>query len=303
MEGSQEGSPWSNDDIFRITKSLNRSLDTAHLNSKILLTEAGMLTYLYGGKTAASRQTQEFFDPRSRLFVGALSHVPKVIGGHSYFTESDDSTLRATRQQVADTSRRYGVNYWETEYSMLGDGYKDGAKGKISAMDCALFLAKVIHTDLTAGNATAWQFWNSYEPGSADFDTRYYLIALKPNTDFKNGEFTMTKNLWALGSYSRFIRPGMQRVIISNKDNADNSKLLISAYTDKNNKLVIVGINYGTGSVNTNLELLHGKKKYKKMSIYLTAAGADLNMKASGTKPYHKQVELPARSISTIVLE
>jgi O-glycosyl hydrolase len=129
------------------------------------------------------------------------------------------------------------------------------------------------------------------------------LIALKPNTDFKNGEFTMTKNLWALGSYSRFIRPGMQRVIISNKDNADNSKLLISAYTDKNNKLVIVGINYGTGSVNTNLELLHGKKKYKKMSIYLTAAGADLNMKASGTKPYHKQVELPARSISTIVLE
>lgn len=299
-EGSQEGSPWSNEDIFKVTKSLNTALDNAHLSSKILLTEAGMLTYLYSGKTAASRQTQEFFDPHSHLYLGALSHVPKVIGGHSYFTESNDSTLVNTRQKLADTSRKYGVNFWETEYSMLADGYKEGAKGKISAIDCALFLAKVIHTDLTVGNAAAWQFWNSYEPGSADFDTRYYLIALKPDADFKNGQFTVTKNLWAMGSYSRFIRPGMQRVITNN---SNGSKVMMSAYTDKDHKLVIVAINYGIRNAKVKLDILHGKKQYKKMSTYLTAAADDLNMKASGAKSYNKQVNLPMRSISTIVLE
>lgn len=306
-EADQEGSPWKNEDIYKITRSLNQAMDKEKLDSKILVTEAGMLNYLYGGNTGASKQIQQFFVPGSPLYLGGLSHVPKIIAGHSYFTESNDSVLVATRKKLADTASRYGVDYWQSEYSMLADGFREGATGKRTAMDCALFLSKVIYSDFTVGNAKAWQFWNAYEPGSAAFDTRYYLIALDPKPDYKDGEFKMTKNLWALGHYSRFIRPGMQRVLSSadeqqQKDGVDKT-LLISSYTDKNNKLVVVAVNYGMKTIRLNLELKDAKKKYRKVVRYLTDSGDDHNMKASVLRSGLSDVEMPARSISTIVLE
>jgi O-glycosyl hydrolase len=304
-EADQEGSPWKNEEIFKVTTALNTSLEQKKLNSKILITEAGMLNYLYSGNTGASKQIQQFFVPGSPLYVGGLSHVPKIIAGHSYYTESNDSVLVATRKKLADTAQHYGVNYWQSEYSMLADGFREGMKGKRSAMDCALFLSKIIYTDFTVGNATAWQFWNSYEPGKAEFDTRYYLIALDPKPDYKDGEFRVTKNLWALGHYSRFIRPGMKRVLSSTEKStgsADQS-LMISAYTDKNNKLVIVAVNYGTGSKRIGLDLLNTGRKYKKITSYLTDSAAENNMKASSLPARVTEIKLPARSISTIVLE
>lgn len=309
MEGDQEGSPWKNEEIYKITKALNASLDREKLDSKILITEAGMLNYLYGGTTGASRQIQQFFIPESPLYLGGLSHVPKIIAGHSYFTESNDSVLVATRTNLADTALRYGTSYWQSEYSMLADGFREGIKGKRSAMDCALFLSKVIYTDLTIGNATAWQFWNAYEPGKAEFDTRYYLIALDPKPDFKDGEFTVTKNLWALGHYSLFVRPGMKRVLTSiDEGHASgpgtvNKDLLISSYTDTNNKLVVVAVNYGIAAIDLKLELKNAKKKYKKTIKYLTDGSDTLNMKALPQPSYSSGMLLPARSISTIVMD
>jgi O-glycosyl hydrolase len=305
-EADQEGSPWKNEEIYKVTKALNTALDKEQLDSKILITEAGMLNYLYSGNTGASKQIQHFFDSKSPLYLGALTHVPKVIAGHSYYTESNDTVLVATRKKLADTALKYGVDYWQSEYSMLADGFREGVKGKRSAMDCALFLSKVIFTDLTVGNATAWQFWNSYEPGKAEFDTRYYLIALNPQPDYKDGEFTVTKNLWALGHYSLFVRPGMKRVITSSditKEQVLNQNLLISSYTDQNNKLVVVAANHGTTAIKLKLELKNTKKKYKKAIQYLTDSSAAQNMKPSVLSSYQSGILLPPRSISTIVID
>lgn len=303
MEADQEGSPWQNADIYKMTKALDLALNEQQLGSKILITEAGMLNYLYGGSKGASHQIQQFFDVKSPLYVGGLSHVPKIIGGHSYFTESSDSALVVTRSKLADTAKHYGVEYWESEYSMLADGFREGSKEKRSGMDCALFLSKVIHADLTVGNATAWQFWNAYEPGIADFDTRYYLIALQPKPDFKDGEFKVTKNLWALGHYSLFVRPGMKRIITSETIKAaKGNDLLVSAFMDTNNKLVVIGTNYGTKAIELKLDLKNAKRKYKNAAVYLTADGEDLNMKAIPEQSYLKNILLPARSISTIVI-
>jgi O-glycosyl hydrolase len=300
MEGDQEGSPWNNENIYKIVKALNNSLDQNHLSSKILVGEAGMLTYLYGGNTGTSHQIQQFFTPRSSLYMGNFNHVPRLIGGHSYFTESNDSTTVAVRSRLADTAKKHNVAFWETEYSMLADGYKDGSKERRTAMDCALFLAKIIHSDLSIANATAWQFWNAYEPGNADFNTRYYLIALKPNPDFKNGEFTATKNLWALGHYSLFVRPGMERIATNVAEAGKN--IMVSAYKDKNNKLVLVCINYGASNTVLKLNLKNAKKKYQIVAMYLTTADKDVNMKALPAQNYLKGISLPARSISTMMV-
>lgn len=304
-EAKQEGSPWTNEEIYRVVKPLDSSLQAKKLQTKILAAEAGMLTFLYSNNTSASRQIQRFFADTSRLSFVNFPSVPRLIDGHSYFTDTNDSNLTDVRKHLADTATKYGIEFWQSEYCMLGEGYKEGFKEKRSAMDCALFLAKVIHNDLVVGNASAWQYWNAYEPGKADFNTLYYLIALQPDPDFKNGSYTETKNLWALGHYSLFIRPGMQRLKIQRSDKINDieaaQKTMVSAYKDDNGKMVIVALNY-TGqeqSLSLNIE---NSKPVKSVRSYVTTAAKNKNMEASILKGINDNVVLPPRSITTIVI-
>ncbi len=305
MEADQEGSPWSNENIYNVVSKLDVSLTDQKISTKILLPEAGMLHYLYGGTSGSSQQIQQFFSHESKLFMGNLAHVPALAAGHSYFTDANDSNMIAIRRQLADTANKYKVDYWQSEYCMLADGFMEGTKKNRSAMDCALFLAKVIHHDLVMGNATAWQYWNAYEPGKADSNTRYYLIALQPNEKFTDGTFTPTKNLWALGHYSLFVRPGMHRLNITRADKTDEiedaKNLMISAYANDKGKLVIVAINYSLKEqpLQLNNEILKKRNSCKK---YVTTALKNENLKIY-TQEINKPVTLPARSITTIVYE
>jgi O-glycosyl hydrolase len=303
--GNQEGSPWRNEEIAHIVRALDSSLTKINSSAKILLTEAGQLDYLYGKTGSASRQIQQFFQKHNPLQLTDISHLPKLIGGHSYFTDKGDSSRIAIRKHVADTTKKYGIEFWQTEYSMLADGYKEGKTGKIPAMDCALFLSKVIHDDLVYGNASAWQLWNSWEPGSADFDTRYYVIALNPaNKEFTDGTVTATKNLWALGHYSRFVRPGMHRLNIARNDKLSERQIaqdvMISCYSNEK-QLVLVVINYTADSKNFKPEIINFKTE-RAFDTYLTTSGKDINMKFNKGKDLDKGIALPARSITTIVV-
>ncbi|WP_207423811.1 glycoside hydrolase [Desertivirga brevis] len=300
---NQEGSPWTNEEISKIITLVNNSLLTKKLNTKILTTEAGKLTHLYGENELASRQIQNFYTDTGKYSFSKLKLVPKVVAGHSYFTDDSDSALVNVRKHLADTVKKYGVDYWMSEYCMLTDGFREGTKQRRSAIDCALFLAKVIHHDIAIGNAAAWQLWNVYEPGSAEFDTQYYLMALRPNKDHTDGEFAITKNLWALGNYSRFIRPGMKRVSISRSDNMPELKqaqdLMVTAYTGGKDKLVMVAINYTGQSrpVKLNASNFGALKTYR---TYTTSAGSDLE--ASPVKKVTPSIILEPRSVTTIIL-
>jgi O-glycosyl hydrolase len=304
-QASQEGSPWSNAELYKVVTAVDASLDKKKLTSQILTTEAGMLTYLYGGKSVASNQVQQFYTDSSRYSFNKLKHVPRLIAGHSYFTDNGDSSMVAVRKNVADTLGKYGMEYWQSEYSMLGDGFREGTKAKRSQMDCALFLAKVINQDLTVGNAAAWQLWNVWEPGNPEWDTRYYLIALAPNAQYTDGGFTVTKNLWALGNYSLFVRPGMKRLNITRNDGLSRVKVtqdvMISAFTGGKDKLVMVVVNY-TSETRTIKPALKNFKTVKKYRTYVTSAAANDNLKPSAEQQLTGSISLLPRSVTTIVL-
>ncbi|MEO5683244.1 MAG: glycoside hydrolase [Chitinophagaceae bacterium] len=301
---NQEGTPWHNAAIYNITRTLDSVLTAQKINSKILLPEAATLSALYEGKGHAATQLQHFYDPQSPQYLGRVNNLLPVVAGHSYFTDLGDSNMIKVRSRLRDSAAKYKTPFWQSEYCLLGDGYKEGVKGKIPAIDCALFLAKMIHHDFTVANACAWQLWNSWEPGNADFDTRYYLLALKGNAANTDGDFTITKNLWALGQYSRFIRPGMQRIVIDRSDNLSDVQaaqdIMLSAFTDDKH-MVVVCINYTKAGKAISLSL-PGSKKIKKMQQYITTANAGDNM-----KPYAlastNNIQLQPRSITTFVLE
>ncbi|MBC7399247.1 MAG: beta-glycosidase [Mucilaginibacter sp.] len=303
-QASQEGSPWSNEEIHHAITAVDASLTKNKLTTKILTPEAGQLNYLYGGQSNAANQIQDFFASGSAYNFNNLKHVPKLVAGHSYFTDNGDNTLINVRKHLADTAAKYGVTFWQSEYSMLADGYKEGNKGRRSQMDCALFLAKVINHDLTIANAAAWQLWNAWEPGNAEFDTRYYLLALKPNPDYKDGEFTITKNLWALGNYSRFVRPGMIRLITTRNDGLAPLQVaqdvMVSAFAWGEDKLVMVVINYTeqTRLISPDLKNFKLIKTYR---TYTTSANVGDDLKPSAAQTITVPINLQPRSITTVV--
>ena len=187
---------------------------------------------------------------------------------------------------------------------MLGDGYKEGSKDRRSAMDCALFLAKMIHHDFTVANATAWHFWNAWEPGRSDAETRYNLIALKNITDPAIANYTVTKNLWALGHYSRFVRPGMQRIVAERNDGLSlvqqAQDIMLSAFANANTVTVVV-INYKTSAAKIDL-LIPAVKKAKQIKRYTTSAEKGEEMKYASQQSL-SGIELSPRSITTLVID
>lgn len=301
---NQEGSPWHNKDIYKIAVNLDSALTAQQLNTKILVTEAGDLTYLYSRNNHAAKQLQEFYAKDSKFYLGNLTHLHKVNEGHSYFTDMGDSMIINVRKRLNDTATKYTVPFWQSEYSMLGNGYKEGSKERRSTMDCALFLAKIIHHDFTVANATAWHFWNAWEPGRADAETRYNLIALKNIADPRNADYTVTKNLWALGHYSRFVQPGMQRIVAERNDGLSLMQqaqdVMLSAFASES-KLTVVIINY-TSSARTIELKVPGVKKIKQVQRYSTSAEKGEDMKTASIKSLGK-VELQPRSITTLVVD
>ena len=298
-EGSQEGSPYTNKEIFEVVKTLDNALSSQKLSTKILVPEAGMLTYLYNtpANSETGSQIKEFWQTGSTLYLGDVKHMSNFVAGHGYFTENGLPNTVNVRQHVADTAKKYGVEYWQSEYSMLADGFKEGSKTNRSAIDCAIFLAKLIYYDLTVANASAWQFWNSYEPGKADFNTRYYLLALEPSADFKSGNFRITKNIWALGHYSRFIRSGMVRIDL--KPQTDNDLLTSAFYGGK--KLVIVIVNNSQTAKPVKLNLPAGKFG-KSIRPYITTASSADNMKLCPVINTGDTLTIQPRAIYTLVI-
>jgi O-glycosyl hydrolase len=310
----QEGSPWTNREIYAVTKALNNSLSSQKLKTKILLTEAAKLDFLYSSNLSnRSRQIADFWDPVSSLYIGNLSHTTPFVEGHGYFTDDGNASMINIRRSLKDSIQKYpGLEYWQSEYSMLGNGYRDGKTGRLSAIDYALFVAKMIHHDFVIGNATAWHYWNAYEPGTVN-NPRYYLIAMNPSR-FTNPDtlFTVTKNLWALGHYSLFVRPGMMRIETSRNDGlADTAiakNIMLSAFKDATgNKLVVNMINYTDEDKDATL-ILDGvkNKKLRLIKKYITSAkeGDDIKLYPLDFKSISNpgnNVSLPARSITTFL--
>jgi len=115
---------------------------------------------------------------------------------HSYWSTDEQRELAAQRM------REYpDVPLTMTERCEMVNGRDYG-------MDSALVLARTVHSDLTIANAAAWQLWIAVS--RYDYhDGLLYTDYVEPG-----GEETIeeTQRLWALGNYSRFLRPGTRRI-------------------------------------------------------------------------------------------
>ena len=308
----QEGSPWENANISNLVKELDKRIQAQQLTTKILIPEAATWNCLYGGNEArANNQLSAFFDSSNSTYIADLPSVAKVAAGHSYWTFRTNNDLKDVRERVRDEAAKYGVEVMQTEWSML-DAAPETSAGfpasydAASKMDIALYLGKLIYSDLVYGNMTGWSYWTAFAQEKWSQKNRFYLIRMNAKGDTgeesygdikKGGTLTADKNLWVLGNYSRFIRPGYKRLEVNGADELNG--LMASSWLSPDAKtLVTVLVNMSRGSRKIDLSL--SGSHVEDVKTYVTDKDHDLQYDATSNDAAN--MEIPARSVVTVVM-
>ncbi|PXX31176.1 glycoside hydrolase [Arenibacter sp. ARW7G5Y1] len=297
----QEGSPFFNDEIAAIVRSLNTKLIEKNITTKIDIAEAGQLNFLYekGNKGDRGNQINEFFSTGSSNYIGDLTNVSHTISGHSYFTTYPFSTLIEKRTKLAEKIKSTnGLRFWMSEYTILEDNVEIKGQGRDLGINPALYIAKVIHSDLAIANATAWHWWLAISP----YDYKDGLIYVDKNKH--DGNYHESKMLWALGNYSRFIKPGYKRIKLTSQANSKdigslNSNFLFSGYKNPHtNEAIVVLVN--SGSDKKNIQLEHQGEKIIQIKSYVTSNGKNLEFV---DLIENDMISIPGKSIVTITID
>ncbi|MBO4550805.1 MAG: hypothetical protein J5733_08745, partial [Bacteroidaceae bacterium] len=272
-KSGQEGSPWQNSDITKLAKQLDRSIASRELDAKILIPEAGSFYNLYAGTNTRGNKQIEAFWKRSNTstYIGNLASLAPIAAGHGYWSVSSDEVLREVREKARDEAVKYGVEVMQTEWSMLDDASTSAGfpadYSVASKMSIALYMGKLIQCDLTIGNMVGWSYWTAFSQEKWGQKNRFHLIRVNTKGDTGEesegdlkggGTLTADKNLWVLGNFSRFIRPGYKRIDIEGADEVD--ALLGSAWLSPDgNEVVAVFVNISYARRKIDLSMLSGE--------------------------------------------
>lgn len=220
---------------------------------------------------------------RNYDFARALFDDPVIAAGmktfavHSYWSSKDDRARFTTwfRERYPDKALAM------TEYCQMEHGHDLG-------IESALRMADVMHEDLVTAGVDTWQWWLCVFGGGY----KDALIYAHPKTR----KIEPTKRLWAMGNFSRFVRPGATRIEAKTGAGAGRTDLRISAYLTPNERgVALVVVNPGEARVVS--PALSGGGRV--LGSWVTSADLDLVRRdpdAGGL------VTVPARSIVTVAL-
>ncbi|WP_163706917.1 glycoside hydrolase [Mangrovibacterium lignilyticum] len=310
-QGNQEGTPALNQELYNYINLLSKELVRRNLKTKIVAGEAATIDHIssYVKKDDRDNQMEVFWSKSSPYYLGNLANVEPIISGHSYFSVWPVKAQVESREELAEKMAQVNpeIGYWESEYCVLeaNDEIGGGWKRDLE-MPTALFVARIIHNDLTICNARSWQWWTAL----SQFDFKDGLVYLDAGTQDvtgamgadteslkKDGIARDSKLMWAFGNYSRFIRPGMVRVearLDGINNLAHDDGLMVSAYQSSDGRELVVVIVNTTESAFTIDSTSTGGATSTKM--YLT----DKEHKLERLKVSPEKIEIRPRSVSTL---
>jgi hypothetical protein len=223
-----------------VARKTSAAFQEKGLTTQIMVNESSDLRCLLGiyktswkrGNTIAS-----FWSKDSTLtYLGDTPLVPRLLLAHSYWTNTPVNYMKKIRQQLRKECEQHKIGFWQSEICIMENDKEIGGGGGYDfSMKTALYVARIIHHDLCYANAESWSWWRAcggnYKDGLIRvFDRRH--------------QARDSRLLWALGNYSRFVRPGAVRYEISSKKKEDPYGVMVSAYQNKDGSWVFVAINY-----------------------------------------------------------
>jgi uncharacterized protein YjdB len=214
-----------------------------------------------------------------------LTHV----GVHQYEASWDSSRLGA--EKLTKTSAE-GKRIWQTEMGQTNAGKGSGFFPKTNDIDNALVYARMIHYDLTITEVNAWIYWWLWSHNNPESDALIYIDS--------GNNVSRAKRYYAVGHFSKFVRPGWQRIGSSTQPGAN---VLTSAYKKPgSSEIALVLINHGSGEAKIRLEL-QGAAQFKTFSgAWRTSAAENFaSVAAPAAENAAADYTLPANSITTVL--
>jgi glucuronoarabinoxylan endo-1,4-beta-xylanase len=203
-----------------------------------------------------------------------------IIGTHEYDTQ------KAEPWPADVDGGKPSKEVWETEVSGVRYWPEEGPSSDIKN---GVAVAGWIHSALTVGQASAWLYWWYQASGSNDNEG----LVLQGST-------ALTKRCYTLGNYSKFVRPGYQRVDVTG---AIPMGVLISAYVNPmDGTAVVVAINNGSTDATVPITIAGGMKMPTMMTPTVTSAMDSLAAKtAVAVTGGAFMAALPATTVTTFV--
>ncbi len=291
---NQEGNRAGNADIKRVLIPLHAEIAARKLDIKIRALESNSVRHLYGPATNESRKWGAPFGDYLKDFCGDPATYPLMDGTFCYHDYSSFSgpSVETDHARLGQEMVKYpDVKLWMSEICILQNR-------RDLTMNMALDVAKLIHADLVLSGASAWQWWLAVSNGDYK-DGLLYTDWRRPGDPESIIE---SKSFWAMGNFSRFIRPGFVRVDLAGDHHAFDG-LLGSAYLDpKTGKVVLVYVNIAAEPQKVTWTLKKGDSPLPaKFTPWETTA--DENLKAHPAIDATAGFEIPARAVVTLVGE
>lgn len=223
------------------------------------------------------------------LYTSALLN-DSVLG--SYFDTIDNHSYWSDTASKVAFKRWMDANYPEVKLRM--SEWCEMVNGSDVTMDSAFELARVLQEDLTVLDVVSWQNWVGVAPGGY----RDGLIYVN------EGKKTLNplKRLWGYGNYSKFIRPGYQRVEVSDSSLKEYKPVAFTGTNDEGKKeLVLVVINESDANKKLLLDI-QGAVEYTDISVYETSESSNLDRITNEKYGVGDAVEVGKQSITTIIL-
>jgi O-glycosyl hydrolase len=187
--------------------------------------------------------------------------------------------------ELRDFAKENGKKLWMSEYGTGGS-----ADHNHQDMTSVMELAERIMFDLRVMQPAAWVYWQAVEDEGAQNNWGFI------HANFKGEEnYEMTKQYYAMGNFSKFIRPGA--TIIPTSDGHS-----IAAYDASSQKLTVVIRNDGSEH-QVAIDLSGFDVKENKGKVYQTSA--DRNLEALDDVELYKngfEISVPADSVTTVVI-
>lgn len=295
--GTQEGCRYSNDDILRLGHDLSEELKKKKLPVKLVLPEASSPSIGFEANEGMSKKYGAAYGAYVKAFAQDLKwwkQVEPVYAYHSYWGDSLGDMVRVRKSLRQALDALPGTEAWMTEYCQMQGPRGEGGWGRDLGMTLALNVARLIHLDMTVVETTAWQWWLAV----SDQDYKDGLIYVD-DVHQKTGDIYPSKTLWALGNFSRFVRPGYHRVEVEGAPE-DVNGLLVSSYADaKSQKLVVVCVNMSTSGQPIELKL-DGRWSSE---AWITSDRYGQSLARTQLDATNKVTTVPSRSVVTFVLE
>jgi len=204
--------------------------------------------------------------PRPKLMMGEYSTWDGLDGLTGYLVSNDPTALGMVNifgiHQYGSTAPtpwpgNYSQPLWQTEVSSFGSFDASLTNG--------LQTAQWLHDALTTGNVTGWLYWWLYGQGTDN-------EGLVGSTDHPR---QLTKRYYALGNYSKFVRPGWVRVATTG---SKSGLYGVSAYKSAAaGAYAIVVVNASSATITVNLGMANASG-YSTVVPYQTTDDGSGNM-------------------------